>query len=118
MNQPTRHRWRRVRRGMGDDRGYATVVSLGIIVALVSLAGVAAAAAGMVVATHRARVAADLAAVAGAWAHVHGGDGCDRARRTAELNGADLANCHTTGGDVTVEATLRGRAASARAGPV
>lgn len=106
------------RRLLTDDRGYATVVSLGIILALVSLTGVVLAAAGMVLATHRAQVAADLAAVAGAWAHAHGHQGCAVATDTAELNVAELDSCQIQGGDLLVVAVVDGRAATARAGPI
>lgn len=103
---------------LNDDRGYATVVSLGIILALVSLTGVILAAAGMVLATHRAQVAADLAAVAGAWAHAHGNNGCAAATHTAELNDAELNSCQIQGGDLLVEASVDGRVATAMAGPI
>lgn len=109
---------RRVVRVLGDERGYATVVSLGIILALVSLAGVILVAAGMMVATHRAQMAADLSAVAGAWAHSQGQDGCSTARQAAGLNDAVLRDCQVQGGDVMVAAVVDGQAARARAGPL
>lgn len=105
-------------RPLNDDRGYATVVSLGIILALVSLTGVVLTASGMVLATHRAQVAADLAAVAGAWAHAHGNTGCAAAIRTAELNNAELDSCQIQGSDLLVAAVVNGRTATARAGPI
>ena len=100
-----------------DDEGSATVTASGIITAVVSLA-LAVVALGMQVAdTHRVRVAADLAAVAGASALYRGADACTAARRTAELNSAGLASCEFTAGDIVVTATRRRAEAAARAGP-
>lgn len=76
-----------------------------------------------VLAAHRARGAADLAAVAGATAAARGGDPCPVARAVAVRAEAELAACRPVGPDVTVEvsvAAARGlpRArALARAGP-
>lgn len=106
---------------LGDDRGYATIASAGIIAAVVALALVVAAAVSRTADTHRAQVAADLAAVAGATA-LHTGDGsgdaCAVARETAQLNGADLADCAITGADVTVAAEIGRAEAVAKAGPI
>lgn len=115
----------------GSDRGYATIASAGIIAAVVALALVVAAAVSRTADTHRAQVAADLAAVAGATA-LHtgqgagsgggggagGGDACAVARETARLNGAELADCSITGADVTVAAVVGGAEAEAKAGPI
>ena len=60
--------FRVARTQLGDDRGYATIASAGIIAAVVALALVVAAAVSRTADTHRAQVAADLAAVAGATA--------------------------------------------------
>ena len=113
----------------GSDRGYATIASAGIIAAVVALALVVASAVSRTADTHRAQVAADLAAVAGATA-LHtgqgvgqgagggGGDACAVARETARLNGAELADCSITGADVTVAAVVGGAEAAAKAGPI
>lgn len=100
-----------------SDEGSATITATGIITSVVSLA-LAVVALGVHVAdTHRARVAADLAAVAGATAMYRGGDACATADRTAELNGARVVSCEVTAGDVVVAATRRRAEAAARAGP-
>lgn len=110
-----------------DDGGYATIVSASIVAAVVSLAMVAAGLVSHTVGTHRAQVAADLAAVAAATALYAGhtaGDVCAAARQTTELNHAEVAECTIDGTDVTVTASVRtsGGArraeASARAGPL
>lgn len=102
---------------MLSDEGSATITATGIITAVVSLA-LAVVALGMQVAdTHRVRVAADLAAVAGATAVYRGLDGCGAAQRTADLNGARVASCEFDTGDIVVSATRRRAEAAARAGP-
>ena len=64
-----------------DDEGSATVTASGIITAVVSLALAVVALGVQVADTHRVRVAADLAAVAGASALYRGADACAAARR-------------------------------------
>ena len=66
----------------GED-GYATIAATGIIVAIISLLLVIAAVGSRVTARHEAQVAADLAAVAGAWALATGKDACAAADSTA-----------------------------------
>ena len=103
----------------GSDRGYATIASAGIIAAVVALALVVAAAVSRTADTHRAQVAADLAAVAGATAlHTGGGDACAAARDTTILNGAELDRCTISGADVVVSATVGKSEAVAKAGPI
>ena len=100
-----------------SDEGSATITATGIITSVVSLALAVVALGVHTSDTHRARVAADLAAVAGATAMYQGTDACTTARRTAELNGARVVSCEVTAGDVVVAATRRRAEAAARAGP-
>lgn len=111
-----RHR-RSWARTLAGEEGYATVVAAGIIAAVASLLLAVAAVASLVVAQHEAQVAADLAAVAGAWEVAKGRDACTQATEIAALNGAELGSCDVDGRDVEVTARLRGRSAVARAGP-
>ena len=74
------------------EEGYATIAAAGIIVAIVSLLLIVAAVGSRVAARHEAQVAADLAAVAGAWALATGEDACVAARDTAALNDALLTD--------------------------
>lgn len=74
-----------------------------------------------VVASHRARLAADLAALAGA-GRAQTGAACAEAGRVAARNGATLVSCSVEGSDVllvvSVDAGLSGQAtARSRAGP-
>ena len=103
---------------LAGEEGYATVVAAGIIAAVASLLLAVAAIASLVVARHEAQVAADLAAVSGAWEAAKGRDACTKATEIAALNGAELGSCVVEGRDVEVTARLRGRSAIARAGPV
>ena len=97
--------------------GSATVTATGIITSVVSLALAVVAFGVHVSDTHRARVAADLAAVAGATAMYRGADACANADRTAQLNGARVVSCEVTAGDVVVAVARRRAEAAARAGP-
>lgn len=113
---------------MAPDRGSATVwlAGLAALIGLTSTIGVVQGCA--VVARHRAELAADLAALAGA-VHVSTGqeEACTTAARIAGRNGGRLTACTVSGDDVEVAVTRRlmlgklgSRAASARAraGPV
>lgn len=74
---------------------------------LVLLSCTAMVVAGYAVATHRARAAADLAAVSGAAAFGQGLDACAQARRTAADNGARLVRCEQAGDQVDYVITVR-----------
>ncbi|MFC6147204.1 Rv3654c family TadE-like protein [Corynebacterium nasicanis] len=95
-----------------------TIVTAGAAAALFSLGLVVIAAAAQVDAHHRARVAADLAAVAGAFAVYRGEDGCAVAAEVAGRNGASISGCAVRGADLSVAAHVRGREVTATAGPV
>ncbi|MFC7595469.1 Rv3654c family TadE-like protein [Terrabacter sp. GCM10028922] len=114
-------------RGRARDAGAATVLVVGLVAALLVLTAGALVIASAVVASHRARMAGDLAALAGAAAlqdSADGGRACAVADRVARANGAALQGC-SSGADasitvrVTVGAALWPRPASARsrAGP-
>lgn len=114
------------------QRGSATVLAAVLVLVVLVAAGVAAAWAGAVDLRHRARVAADLAALAGAGALAQAGDGCGRAAALAAANGATALRCTVTGEvlevvvgldarvrllgrDLPVTATARARAGPAEA---
>ena len=109
------------------DGGAATVLVVGLVAALLVLTAGALVIASAVVASHRARVAGDLAALAGAAAlqdSADGGRACAVAQGVARANGAVLQGCSSAGDGiitvrVTVDAALWPRPASARsrAGP-
>lgn len=109
------------------EAGIATLWGLAIMGILLLFAAVSAGVVDLIGARHQAEAAADLAALAGAKAVVHGNDACEAARRIAAANDGVLATCEVEGEivDVRVEVdgsrllgkvwTLTGRA---RAGPV
>lgn len=105
-------------RGADAEAGYATVATAGILAAISGLLLVVAAASSQVVAQHRAQVAADLSAVAGAWALAYGEDACSAAQHTAGMNDGHLQACTPEDDDVVVSAVVRGRDATARAGRI
>lgn len=106
------------------DTGAAAVhwVAMAVLLWTVALAAVLAATARSD--RDRAETAADLAALAAASVAVHGADtACERARLTAEANGASLDTCeisgHTAEVVVAVPSVLDLTAgARSRAGPV
>lgn len=79
------------------DRGAATAMAAGFAVVLVTAATVAVLVAGMVLAAHRARAAADLAALAGAAAALDGLDACRAAQSVAQANDAEVTSCQLVG---------------------
>lgn len=101
-----------------DDGGNATILAAGVIAALASLTFVLASLGGARLDTHQARLAADLAAVAGAYALFYGEDGCAQSRRVAELNEAILAGCEPDNADIVLTARVGKAEVRARAGPV
>jgi secretion/DNA translocation related TadE-like protein len=108
------------------DRGAASVVVIGVIAALLLLTAAALALASAVAASHQARLAADLGAVAGAMRLQEGtslGSACDAAAATARDNGARMTRCVADGENVSVTVEVEPArwpapaVARARAGP-
>ncbi|MFI5915521.1 Rv3654c family TadE-like protein [Dactylosporangium sp. NPDC051541] len=111
-------------RRRGRDLGSASLICLGVGLALVALAFGFATGGGLIVARHRARNAADAGALAAALVAWRGSTvACAAAGRLVVENGGRLAGCTVAGPivTVTVEVTTRTglkAAARARAGPV
>lgn len=82
---------------MKRERGAATLAVAGALLMLLVLTGAAAVVAGYLVATHRARGAADLAAVSAAGRHAAGLPGCPVAHQLATVHGATLRRCTEVG---------------------
>ena len=106
------------------DRGTVTVPAAVVTLALLLLVVLGVQLGTAVVARHRAEVAADLGALAGAAMLWHGPDvGCRRAATVVERNGATLVSCRWAGRHLLIETVVPvavwGTAgARARAGPV
>ena len=105
-----------MRRKILDDTGYATIASSGIVIAVVVLLAAVAIFITRVIAFHEAQVAADMAAISGAYALVSGEDGCAEAARIALANGGSLDQCSIS--DIQVAITVRNQTAHAKAGPI
>ena len=111
----------------GADRGVATVLAAGAVVVLLLVLSLLLELGAVVATRHRAEVAADLAALAGAAEGVRGREvGCARAASVAADGGGRLVACTWSGWTLSVRVevacpcplsdgdTLTGRA---RAGP-
>lgn len=101
-----------------DERGSLTVATAMIITFLAMVFAVAVGVASHTIASHTSRNAADIAAVAGAFAHYRGEGGCQKASEIAQFNGARLESCVIDGMDVLVEVRVGRSMARARAGPI
>lgn len=109
----------------GRDRGAGTVLAVTLTGVVLAITLAALMLGSAVVASHRARLAADLAALAGAsqtQTGVSAGQACAEAGRVAAVNGATLSRCSVDGEDVvlvvSVDAGVTGQAiARSRAGP-
>ena len=86
--------------GLADERGSGTMLMVGVLGVLLALGAAAIWAAGYVAAAHKARAAADLAALSAAVAIEAGADGCAVARRVATGNGTTLSVCDRVGDHV------------------
>ena len=73
----------RADRPQRDERGSGSVLMVGVCVVVMMLGYTAMIICGYVIAGHRARSAADLAALSGATTAGQGGDACAAARRNA-----------------------------------
>jgi secretion/DNA translocation related TadE-like protein len=110
-----------------DDRGSATVVMLGVISVVLMLTVSGLLLASAVLASHRARAAADLAALSAAGVLIRGAPvstACESAAQVAAANHGRVQRCIASGREVrlsvTVPAGLRGlgiATARSRAGP-
>ncbi|MEP7034680.1 MAG: Rv3654c family TadE-like protein [Actinomycetota bacterium] len=109
------------------EGGSATVVMLGVIASVMMLTISGLLLASAVMASHRARMAADLGALAAAALLMQGASAkaaCDAAAHVAVMNHGRLEQCLASGAEVRLSvvavATLRGvgvASARSRAGP-
>jgi len=110
-----------------DARGSATVVMVGVIASLFMLTISGLLLASAVLASHRARTAADLAALAGSAVLIRGGPAgaaCESAAQIAAMNHGRMERCIASGTEVLLSvAVLAGvhgvgnASARSRAGP-
>jgi secretion/DNA translocation related TadE-like protein len=93
-----------------DERGSGSMIMIGVVALVMTVAWGATVIAGYLVAGHRASSVADLAALSGASAQLSGGDACDTADRMAHRQHA-TARCQLVGDRIdfviTVTAEVR-----------
>ncbi len=88
-----------------DERGSGTMIMIGVMAVVVSVAWGATVIAGYLVAGHRAKSIADLAAVSGASAARAGDDGCATAQQLARRQQA-TARCEFVGDEIDFVVTV------------
>jgi secretion/DNA translocation related TadE-like protein len=93
---------------MRHERGSTAVLAVLLAATVLTVALVAVAGVRLADLRHRAGVAADLAALAGAQEAVHGGSPCPAAGRVARANGAVVVGCVTASAEVTVQVQVAG----------
>jgi len=86
-----------LRRG---ERGGGSVLMMGICVVVIMFGYTAMIICGYAIAAHRARAAADLAALSGATSASQGGDACAAARRNAQAHLARITSCDRVGDQI------------------
>ena len=107
------------REGRSSDRGSGSVLVLAVCLVVLLVAMGALSVSGVVLAGHRARAAADLAALTGAARVRDGlpGEACAAAGQVARANGATLDGCRVAGEvvELRVRVAVPGRLGAARA---
>jgi secretion/DNA translocation related TadE-like protein len=118
VNRVGTHRRQRAGMGGGPERGSATVLVVGAVAAVVVVLTGVLVVCGVVRDVHRARAAADLAALAAAGpVAVGGGVDCGVGAAVAAANGAVLTGCAAqSDGSVLVVVAVRSRGSPGWAG--
>jgi secretion/DNA translocation related TadE-like protein len=91
------------------DGGSASVLMIGVMAVVMLISFAAMVVAGYLVSVHRARGAADLAALSGAAAYQQGQDACPAARQAARRNGGAVVDCSQVGDLVDFVVSVRVR---------
>lgn len=95
--------------GHRGERGAATSLVVGAIAIVLTVSLAIGIVTGYLLATHRVRQAADLAALSGAQRLAGGESGCSVAEATARANGARVANCTEVGDALEFAVTVEAR---------
>ena len=107
MDRPSRSSLTGPTDGSGTERGSGTMLMIGVMIVITVLALTGTFVAAYAVAVHRARAAADLAALSGAVAWSGGADACAAARTIAQANGTTLESCDRVGDRLDFVITVR-----------
>lgn len=83
-----------------DERGSGSILVMAVCVVVMMLGYTAMIICGYAIAAHRARAAADLAALSGATTASQGGDPCASARRNAQAHLARITSCERVGDQI------------------
>jgi secretion/DNA translocation related TadE-like protein len=94
---------------IGQERGAATFLILGVLAVLLALGASAALLAAYTAAAHRVRLVADLAALSGATAFSRGQDACPVATKVAIANATRVMSCDEMGDQLDYVVTVRVR---------
>lgn len=89
-----------------DERGSGTMLMMAVCVVVMALGFTAMIISGYAIAVHRARAAADLAALSGATTASQGGDPCQSARRNAQAHLARITSCERVGDQIDFVVTV------------
>lgn len=100
-----------------DERGSGSMLMMGVCVVVMMLGAVAMIICGYLIAGHRARAAADLAALSGATAASQGTDPCAAARRNAEAHRARITGCERVGDQIDFVVTVTAAVSTTLAAP-
>lgn len=92
--------------GQRDQRGGGTMLMMAVCVVVLVLGYAAMIICGYAIAAHRARAAADLAALSGATTASQGGDPCVSARRNAQAQLARVTECDRVGDQIDFVVTV------------
>ena len=104
--KPTRAVDSGAKRGTADERGSGTMLMIGVCAVVMMLACAAMLISGYVIAAHRVRAAADLAALSGATVASLGGDPCAAARTNAAAHRAQVVACKRVGDQIDFVVTV------------
>jgi secretion/DNA translocation related TadE-like protein len=88
------------------EHGSGSILMVGVLCVVLMFGLAAVWVSGYLVAGHRARAAADLAALSGAAAFASGADSCGAARRNAESNTAVGVSCQQVGDQLDFVVTV------------
>ncbi|WP_168207359.1 Rv3654c family TadE-like protein [Microlunatus elymi] len=80
-----------------DDRGSGTIMLMSVVIFMMLIASGFSVVGSYIVASHKARAAVDLAALAGAAAFGSGQDGCTSAETYATKNDHRVTDCSVVG---------------------
>lgn len=89
-----------------DERGGGSMLMIGVCVVVMMLGFTAMVISGYLITGHRARAAADLAALSAATVANQGGDPCASAKRNVRAHRASIVSCERVGDQIDFVVTV------------